>query len=65
MPGLLAAVTALTLVAAAPNFSALPAQPYEPRRPAPAFSLPDLAGRPVSLADLRGKVTLLFFWTTW
>jgi peroxiredoxin len=29
---------------------------------APAFSLPDLSGHTVSLADLRGKPTLLLFW---
>jgi len=33
--------------------------------PAPGFSLPDLDGRPVRLADLQGKVVLLFYWATW
>ena len=33
--------------------------------PAPALALPDLAGRPVSLASLRGKVVALNFWATW
>jgi thiol-disulfide isomerase/thioredoxin len=32
---------------------------------APAFSARDLQGRPVSLADLRGKVVLLNIWATW
>ena len=31
-------------------------------RPAPPFSLKDMAGRPVSLAAYRGKVVLLNFW---
>lgn len=31
-------------------------------RPAPAFTLPDLDGNTVSLADQRGKVVLLAFW---
>ena len=32
---------------------------------APAFNLRTLSGERVSLADLRGKVTLLNFWGTW
>ena len=51
--------------AAGPDFGALDLQPYEPPKPAPAFSLPDLAGRTWNLAELRGKVVLLFFWATW
>jgi peroxiredoxin len=34
-------------------------------RPAPAFELPDLSGRKVSLSSLRGKVVVLDFWATW
>ena len=29
------------------------------------FTLPDLDGKPVSLADFKGKVVLLDFWGTW
>ena len=32
---------------------------------APAFRLPDLEGRIVSLQDYQGKVVMLYFWTTW
>jgi cytochrome oxidase Cu insertion factor (SCO1/SenC/PrrC family) len=52
-------------VAAAPDFAALDMQRYDPPKPAPGFSLPDLEGRPVRLADLQGKVVLLFYWATW
>lgn len=32
---------------------------------APDFTLNDLAGRPVQLSSLKGKVVLLNFWATW
>src|SRR5262249_24028435 len=32
---------------------------------APAFKLDTLDGKPISLADARGKVVLLNFWATW
>jgi peroxiredoxin len=35
------------------------------RRPAPDFTLPDLNGNPVSLADFRGKTVVIDFWATW
>lgn len=34
-------------------------------RPAPAFSLENLAGKKVSLADYKGKAVLINFWATW
>jgi hypothetical protein len=45
---------------AAPDFASLQVQPYQPQKPAPAFSLPSLDGH-VRLEDFRGKVLLLFF----
>jgi len=32
---------------------------------APAFALNDLDGKPVSLAEAKGKIVLLNFWATW
>jgi len=51
--------------AAGPDWVSIGAAPYEPPKPAPAFTLPDLTGKAVTLADQRGKVTLVFFWATW
>jgi cytochrome oxidase Cu insertion factor (SCO1/SenC/PrrC family) len=56
---------ALAAPAASLNLGALDLEPYEPPKPAPVFSLPDLTGRTWNLADLRGKVVLIFFWATW
>jgi len=33
--------------------------------PAPKFTLPGLDGKPVSLADFKGKVVFLNIWATW
>ena len=32
---------------------------------APAFTLPALDGRQLSLADFKGRVVLLYFWASW
>jgi thiol-disulfide isomerase/thioredoxin len=34
-------------------------------RPLPPFRFDDAAGRPLTLADFRGRVVLLNFWATW
>jgi thiol-disulfide isomerase/thioredoxin len=34
-------------------------------KPAPAFTLKDLAGREITPASLRGKVVIVNFWATW
>jgi cytochrome oxidase Cu insertion factor (SCO1/SenC/PrrC family) len=62
---LLAGVAAGASGAAAPDFAALRVQPYDPPKPAPEFALPDLDCKTVRLAELRGKVVLLFFWATY
>jgi cytochrome oxidase Cu insertion factor (SCO1/SenC/PrrC family) len=65
----IAGVAAVLLLAgaamAAPDFAAVNVQPYAPPKPAPAFSLADLDGKSRQLADLSGKVVMIFFWTTW
>lgn len=37
----------------------------EERPEAPAFTLPDMQGGTLSLADYRGKVLVVNFWATW
>src|SRR3989337_2651577 len=37
----------------------------ESLKPAPAFELPDINGKKVSLTDFKGKVVLINFWATW
>jgi peroxiredoxin len=34
-------------------------------KPAPPFTLEDLSGKKVSLADYKGKAVLINFWATW
>jgi cytochrome oxidase Cu insertion factor (SCO1/SenC/PrrC family) len=53
------------MAAGAPDFAALSIQRYDAPKAAPAFTLPDLEGRKVQLADYKGKVVLLFYWATW
>lgn len=66
---LAAALVAFTLAssvpAAAQEMVAMPPPPLPAGTRAPAFSTRTLAGKPLSLASLRGKVVLLDYWATW
>jgi cytochrome oxidase Cu insertion factor (SCO1/SenC/PrrC family) len=65
LTGLVVALLLPLAAVAAPDFGPMNVQPYDSAKLAPAFTLPDLDGKPVRLADLKGKVVLLFYWATW
>jgi len=37
----------------------------QPGLPAPEISLPNLAGKEVKLSSFKGKLTLIYFWSSW
>ena len=45
--------------------SASEADSEKPKRPAPRFELKGVDGRPIALADHRGKPVVIDFWATW
>jgi peroxiredoxin len=63
IPLALAALAVLAVVQARAGAGLRP--PREPGFSAPAFALPDLEGRSVSLGSLRGRPLLLNFFATW
>jgi len=62
--GLLAVVDPSTGIAALTERASQSSQPLR-TGVAPPFSVPDLHGRPVSLADFAGKKKLLVAWASW
>jgi thiol-disulfide isomerase/thioredoxin len=48
-----------------PASEAGPPQPLREPRPVPELRFQDARGKPMSLADFRGKVVLLNLWATW
>lgn len=56
---------ALAALAALALAGCLADEERTPAGPAPPFTLPDLAGEPVSLADFAGRVVVVDFWATW
>jgi hypothetical protein len=65
LAGLALVLSASLAAGAGPDFAGMQVIAYDPPKPAPAFALPDLAAKTVRLEELRGKVVMLFFWTTW
>ena len=63
MKGWICAVILLALFAA--SGCNKPLEPAVEGKPAPDFTLKDLAGNPVQLSTLKGKVVLVNFWATW
>ncbi len=63
IPVALAALAVVAVVQARAGAGLRP--PREPGFSAPAFALPDLEGRSLSLGSLRGRPVLLNFFATW
>jgi cytochrome c biogenesis protein CcmG/thiol:disulfide interchange protein DsbE len=62
-----AASAASNPIAAAPAPEAIPPEPTNPLvgKSAPKFTLEDLDGKKISLADYKGKALAINFWATW
>ncbi len=58
-----AALAGLVMISLFAGATCMKAEETDP--PAPDFSLKDLQGRTITLADYKGKVLILNFWATW
>jgi peroxiredoxin len=56
-------IAMMSLAACKPRNRVTPSASNHPA--APAFLLTDINGKPLNLADYKGKVVLLDFWATW
>ena len=67
LPALLSAALALLpgLTGCKPAATTASAAALPVLGPAPAWTMTDLAGQPVTAASLRGKVVVIDFWATW
>jgi peroxiredoxin len=63
--GILIAASAYFILQDLPPQAELSAVPVQVSYDAPALTLQDTAGSPVSLADYRGQVVLVNLWATW
>ncbi|HSA95640.1 MAG TPA: TlpA disulfide reductase family protein [Acidobacteriota bacterium] len=63
--GYAAVAIAAALIFAAAAVACTPAQQASESTPAPEFTITDLQGKTLSLADYKGKVLVLNFWATW
>ena len=48
-----------------PSCNSFGIQRFQEKKEAPAFSLKNLDGKPISLSDFKGKPVLITFWATW
>lgn len=65
LAGVLAAGALAAVLVSLPAADAAKADAPQAGKPAPAWELKDVDGKPVKSADFKGKVVVLDFWATW